>query len=262
MPLHVEVGGAQAAPTIVFLHGIGTSGWMWWQQTAALTDFHCLNVDLPGHGKSSDVPWISLANTADQIAEIIDTTATARRAHVVGLSLGGYIGLLLLDRHAAVVEHAVLSGVTAAPMPNRSLLTPQVWMMTLMKQPFFAKRQAKSLGLPPAQQTAFTQNLQAMLVETYRRIMEEAVGFRMSPMLKECAVPTLIAAGGNESDIILQSVEVIPALMPYAQGVLAPGRNHGWNVEAPAPFNAMIRAWVTHAAVASGLSVVQRPNRA
>ena len=34
-------------------------------------------------------------------------------------------------------------------------------------------------------------------------------------------------------------------MMPNAQGRLAPGLGHGWNVEAPDLFNAMVRAWIT-----------------
>ena len=85
------------------MHGVGTSGWMWARQVAALADFHCLNVDLPGHGRSNRETWVSLADTAAQIAEIIQERATNRRAHIVGLSLGGYVALALLDRHADVL---------------------------------------------------------------------------------------------------------------------------------------------------------------
>jgi pimeloyl-ACP methyl ester carboxylesterase len=93
---------------LVFLHGVGASGWMWARQVAALADFHCLNVDLPGHGRSNRVPWVSLADTAGQIAAIIRTRAANGRAHVVGLSLGGYIALALLERHAEVLDRVVM----------------------------------------------------------------------------------------------------------------------------------------------------------
>ena len=71
MSLYVDETGTPGAASIVFLHGIGASGWMWTLQTAALADFHCLNVDLPGHGKSNQIPWVSLADTAEQLAAVI-----------------------------------------------------------------------------------------------------------------------------------------------------------------------------------------------
>jgi len=219
---------------------------MWGMQTPALADFHCLNVDLPGHGKSNHVTWESFADTADQIAAIIQARATNGRAHVVGLSLGGYIALVLLEHHTELVDHAVISGVTAAPMPNRALLNPQVWFMSaVMRRRWVANQQAKALRLPPDMQVAFTENLRAMSMQAYRRIAEEATVFQVSPALQNVYNPTLITAGGNETKIITQAVRTISKIMPNAQGRLAPGLRHGWNVQDPNLFNRMVRAWIT-----------------
>jgi pimeloyl-ACP methyl ester carboxylesterase len=246
MSLYVEETGTREAPNIVFLHGIGASGWMWWNQTAALADFHCLNVDLPGHGKSNQVNWVSLADTADQVADVIRSRATNAKAHVVGLSLGGHVAMLLLERHAEVVDHAVISGVTIAPMPGRSMVNLQSGMMSMLfRQEWFVKRQAKSLGLPPAQQAAFTENALAMSGQAYRRIWEEVAHSEVSSTLSRVTNPTLVVAGGKEPGIILDAVRTFPKLMPNAQGRVAPGVGHGWNVEAPDLFNTMLRAWIT-----------------
>jgi pimeloyl-ACP methyl ester carboxylesterase len=263
MSLYVHETGTPGAPGIVFLHGVGTSGWMWWMQTAALNDFHCLNVDLPGHGRSNQVAWVSLADTADHIAAIIQARAFDKRApvigqaHIVGLSLGGYVALALLERHAGVAGRVVISGVTAAPWPNRALLKPQLWLMSaLMKRRWYASMQAKAVRLPPQMQAAFTENLQAMDMAAYRRIMEEAAVFRPSPLLHQVNTPTLVTAGGNESKIITQAVTAIQDLMPNAQGRIAPGLGHGWNVEAPDLFNSMVRAWISNAPLPKTLKIV------
>ncbi len=238
----------------VFVHGVGASGWMWEKQIAALADFHCLNVHLPSHDKSNHVPWVSLADTADHIAALIQARSTNGRAHVVGLSLGAYVALVLLERHADVVDRVVISGVTAAPMPNRALLNPQLWLMSiLMKRRWFVNRQAKSLHLPLDAQAATTENLLAMSLQTYRRIAEEVVEFYVPPSLHRVNTPTLVTAGGRESKIIRQAVEAIPKIMPNAQGRLAPGLGHGWNVEAPDLFDAMVRAWISGAPLPAGL---------
>jgi pimeloyl-ACP methyl ester carboxylesterase len=227
---------------------------MWRKQIAALTDFHCLNVDLPGHGKSNHVTWVSLEDTADHIAALIQTRSTNGQAHIVGLSLGGYIALVLLEHHTDRLDRAVISGVTATPMPNRALLPVQLGLMTrLMKTRWFANMQAKSLRLPPDMQSAFTENLLAMSMQAYRRIWEEVVEFYVPPSLHRVKTPTLITAGGRESKIITQAVDAIPKIMPNAQGRLAPGLGHGWNVEAPDLFNAMVRAWIRGAPLPAGL---------
>ncbi len=252
--LYVNESGVRGAPSIVFLHGVGTSGWMWEKQIAALSDFHCLNVDLPGHGKSNNVTWVSLADTADQIAEIIQARSTNEWAHVVGLSFGAYIALVLLERHANVVDCVVISGVTAEPMPNRVLLNLQLWLMSvLLKRHWFVNMQARSLHLPPDMESAFTKDLLAMSMNAYSRIWQEVVDFYVPPLLRLVNSPTLITAGGRESKIITQTVDVIQKIMPNAQGRLAPGVGHGWNVEAPELFNAMVRAWITGTPLPAGL---------
>ena len=46
MPLYFEERGDKAATTIVFVHGGGTSGWMWGKQLEYFKDYHCLVPDL------------------------------------------------------------------------------------------------------------------------------------------------------------------------------------------------------------------------
>jgi pimeloyl-ACP methyl ester carboxylesterase len=95
---------------------------MWQQQLQQLTDFTCLAPDLPGHGLSRMVPWRSFEQTADLIAEIIRDESPTGRSHLVGLSLGSYVGLSLRSRHPNVVDRAVLSGINVLPLSQRWLI--------------------------------------------------------------------------------------------------------------------------------------------
>jgi pimeloyl-ACP methyl ester carboxylesterase len=259
MSLYVDETGTRGAPTIIFMHGVGASGWMWWKQIVDLKEFHCLNVDLPGHGKSNHVTWVSVADTAEHIAAIIQDRALNKQAHVVGLSLGGHVALALLEHHAEVLDRVVISGVTAAPMPNRIFLNPQLWLMTaLFKWRWYVNMQARALHLPPQQEAAFTENLLAMSMPAYRRIWEEVVDFSVPSILRRVNTPTLITAGGTEAKIITQAVEVISSMMPNAQGRIAPGFGHGWNIEAPELFTTMVRAWISDDPLPKALQVASR----
>ncbi|HSR03569.1 MAG TPA: alpha/beta hydrolase [Proteiniclasticum sp.] len=258
MQLYVEESGKVGAPSIVFLHGVGTSSWMWWRQVSMLPDFHCLNVDLPGHGESVHVKWISLADTAHQIAKLIESRATNGRAHIVGLSLGAYIGLLLIEHHANLLDSAILSGVTSSPIPNRFLLGPQLWLISVSKRSRKSlEKQAKYLHLASDEQVAFVENFMKMSMMTYRTIYKEVVKFKVSSALEEANVPTLICAGGMESKVILQAVHMLPEILPDAKGCIAPGLDHGWNLEAPDLFNAMVRAWINQESLPSEIKMVR-----
>ena len=254
MPLFAEVTGAPGAPAIVFLHGVGTSGWMWWRQVPAFADHRCLSVDLPGHGRSRDIPWISLADTAGLVAALIGEQTATGRAHFVGLSLGGQLALALLDRHPDAVERAVVSGVTAEPWLHRWFATPQAWLTTtLLRSRRIVDDQARSLGLPPEVHGDFAENVRVMRPRTYRDVYREIADYALPPSLGAVAAPTLVLAGSTESDVIRRAVETIPATMPAATGRIVPSVGHGWNVEAPDLFNATVRSWIEGSPLPAGL---------
>jgi pimeloyl-ACP methyl ester carboxylesterase len=254
MSLYRQDSGTPGAPTIVFLHGAATSSWMWQAQIEALQDYHCLNIDLPGHGKSNHIPWVSMADTADQVAAIIQARATGRKAFVVGLSLGAYVTLALLTRHAASVEKAILSGVTAAPLPHARLMKMQMFFMSyLMKNPLFAYYQGRMLQIPDEAMPYYRESMRAMSRRALLTIFDELVAFRLPEALSRVMVPTLVSAGGSEVKLILDSLNMVAEAMPQAEARLAPNLHHGWNGEDPALFTAMVRAWITGAALPSAL---------
>jgi len=258
--LHAEVTGSSRAPAVVFLHGVGTSGWMWWRQVPAFADHCCLNVDLPGHGRSRDVPWVSLTDTAGQVAALVRSRTLTGHAHIVGLSLGGQVALALLDCQPDVVDRAVISGVTAEPWPHRWFVTPQAWLTTtLLRSRRLVDAQARSLGLPSEVQGVFAENVRAMRPRAYRRIFEEVAAYTLPRSLGAVGTPTLVLAGSTESDMIQHAVETIAATMPEATGRIVLGVGHGWNVEAPDLFNATVRAWVEGAPLPPGLKTAGHP---
>lgn len=258
MTLYIEESGAADAPSIVFIHAISVSGWMWRQQIEALNaNFHCLNVDLPGHGQSNRIQWVSLADSADQIAEVIRTRAHEGKANVVALSLGSYVGLTLLSRHPELTLPAVFSGVSAAPLPNLwmySLLGPV--MALFMKMDRFIKMNAQGLNIPPEQLDDYVKVARATSRQAFIKASADAARFSLPPSLATVNVPTLIIAGENEHTLVKSAVKTIVSTLPHGQGAIAPGVGHSWSAENPALFTAMLRAWFTDQTVADGLECV------
>jgi pimeloyl-ACP methyl ester carboxylesterase len=79
-----------------------------------LASYHCLAPDLPGHGRSNQLPWTSLDDTAQQVAALIEDRVPARRAHVVGLSLGGALVHKLLAHRPELLDRVVIDAAAAA----------------------------------------------------------------------------------------------------------------------------------------------------
>jgi pimeloyl-ACP methyl ester carboxylesterase len=221
---------------------------MWTTQVNAMQDFHILNIDLPGNGKSNQREWVSLADTADEIAGIIRQKGRNQRAHVVGLSLGAYVTLTLMERHPGVVDSAFVSGATTRPIPNRWLFLLQMRVLSLfLKSPLMLNLQIKMLNLPAEVVPIYTQNFYALSRQSFLRFANEAVDFRLPTTLRTTSVRVLALAGSREAGLIKDSVAQFADAIPHALAYLVPNVHHGWPGEAPDLCTRTVRSWITNA---------------
>jgi pimeloyl-ACP methyl ester carboxylesterase len=88
--------------TIVLLvHGFPLDHTMWRFQIEALADHFCVIApDLRGFGRSPPLQSVTMAQYADDLAELLDSVAPERAVNYCGLSMGGYIGWEFWKRHA------------------------------------------------------------------------------------------------------------------------------------------------------------------
>ncbi|HSP21255.1 MAG TPA: alpha/beta hydrolase [Planococcus sp. (in: firmicutes)] len=231
--------------SILFIHGIGASRWMWWQQEVAFPDYQVILADLPGHGKSVSTPWKGLADTTDLIAQHVIKN---RRVHVVGISLGGHVALELAKRYPEKVLSLFISGITVKPMHFQFLLKLQSRLVQrgIQNERYLAKLAREHYHLPQDKIADFITNYQLLTPETYETIWKEIVKFRLDESYGDIAAPCLIAAGDKESHGILESVEIAPQFISTAVGKLIPGAQHDWPVQHAHQFNQMLREWLVH----------------
>lgn len=245
MTLFVAEAGERGAPAVVLLHGAGLSGWMWARQAAALSgELHLLIPDLPGHGRSNHLPWTSIADTAAAIADVVAARTDDGRAHVVGLSLGGYVGLHLAAT-ASWPTGLIVSGSSVLPFPHRRL----IMIMTSAMSPFLRsttllRANARTLKIPAEDFAEFSAAALATDARTVRQVTAEAIAFRLPDGAATSDCPVLAVAGGGEHDLVRRSVPKIAAGFPHGEGRLIAGVGHAWNGERPEVFSAMIKARV------------------
>jgi pimeloyl-ACP methyl ester carboxylesterase len=253
--MHLHSAGAPGAPTILFLHAAGTSGWMWEPVVERLSErFHCLVPDLPGHGRSADLPWQSLDATVDDLAALIARQGTGGRAHVVGLSLGAYVALRLLARRPDGLDRVVLSGVNVLPFPRPGLMRLMGYaMLPLMKRDLLLKAQARALRIPEDRLEGYRAAARAMSLRAFLRIGHELMAFRAEAGLQHVTAPTLVLAGEREQELIRRSIPEIVRALPAAEGYLVPGLGHGWSGEAPELFAQVVETWITGRSLPEGL---------
>ncbi|MEO6089215.1 MAG: alpha/beta fold hydrolase [Umezawaea sp.] len=258
MTVFVNELGPRAAPTVVLLHGLSTSGWMWRDQVASLAeDLHVLVPDLPGHGRSNDRPWVSLADTVLAVADLIVARSPSGRAHVVGLSLGGYIAAQLAADVPAVVDSAIVSGVNALPFPNPAVmrLAGRVMSPFLTSGPVL-RANARTLRVPEADFEEYRASAKAMSRGTIRRVTEDVMSFRVPATADTSPCRLLAVAGGDEHELVIRSLRELATGFPSGDARIAPGLGHAWNGEAPDLFTAMIRAHIADTALPAALRAV------
>lgn len=250
MPMHFEERGNKNAPTIVFMHGGGISGWMWQKQWEAFLDFHMLIPDLPEHGGSMADGLISIKGCAEQMAGFIRGHASGGRAHVVGHSLGGKIAVQLLSTHPEVVDHAIVASAIFRPIPlfklffNMPVYKLTVWMM---KSKGIMDMQAKQMNFPNEYyRENFMKDSAAYTPKMLSRIYAEMNRHIKLPSgLEKSHVPTLVLAGEKELKAMRLSVCDIANALPNSRGFLVKEGRHTFTWENSEVFNDAIRSWIT-----------------
>ena len=242
--MHVQLSGPVGAPTILFLHAMGTSGWMWEPIVERLGAYRCLVPDLPGHGRSAATPWHSLDDTVAGLAALIKSEGTGGRAHVVGLSMGAYAGLRLMARAPHRVDRAILSGLNVLPFPSPRLMRLAGRLMApIIGTNIVLKAQAKALRIPARRVEGYLRAAKAMSRETFLRIGDEFMDFRVTADLEQARSPCLVVAGEREHDLIRRSIPALLKALPDARGALVPGLGHGWSGEDPDLFARTVATW-------------------
>ena len=258
--MYVDEHGPADAPTIVFLHGGGGGGWMWRPQVEGLPDYHLLVPDLPEHGKSaSDTPF-TIDRTAGEVAELIRTRAHGGLATVVGLSEGAQITVALLALGPELVERAIVSSALVRPMPGAWMMTPSVvaWSFRLSVTPFKSSEwwmranMRGAAGVPEMFVDDFRRTFRENTEQSFVHVILENQRFRLPAGLEQVTAPVLAVCGHGEYEVMRSSTVDVAAAVPggkayevFHEGRPSRARQHNWNMNEPALFNEMVRAWMT-----------------
>jgi len=253
-----ESKGVDGAPTIVFLHGLGMSSWMWQAQLATLRHhYHCLAIDLPGNGESYQVEWRSFADSAAQVAETIRQRTPSGKAHLVGLSLGGYVGLSVLASQPDVVESLLVSGVSARPFTRQWLWRATFTLLApLLHWKPFLTANARAIQLPAEDMPLYLNDMRRLSKQTFLRVYDELLAYRLPAIFSQRPQRLLAVAGDQEFKQIRDSLPAFPQYLPNGKAALVPNAHHGWNGEHPELFTTMVRNWVENEPLPAALNLL------
>lgn len=246
---------------VVFLHAVGGDHSSWYHQMEALGErYTCVAYDLRGHGRSAfDIEDTIVREAISISAFAKDTIALIehlgyRRAHLVGLSMGGVIALETFKRRSDLVQSLALANTWAYHPDSEArtaFMTEQLAKMPLADSArmlipdLFAPETPKEIVERAIQiegsknRHVFLASWTSMFQSDYRR------------MLELIDVPTLLIGGTLDkvmpTDPLLTSIQ---AAVPMSQLVDIAGAGHFSNLDHPMEFNRALRTHLLRARAA------------
>lgn len=247
MPFYTLSGPADA-PVVLLLHGLGSSGDDWEHQVAALADYRVLGVDLPGHHRSArPAARPSIEAMAASVSELLGALRI-RRAHVVGLSLGGCVGLALAlqapERVASLVlvnafarlRPSGLGGVARGAMRlTLAVLAPMAWLGTMVAREAFPAPQHAALRARAAARIAA--NSRGAYLGSLRALLR----FDVRASLGAIACPTLVVAGAQDRTVPLAEKAALARAIPGARLEIVADSGHVTAYDQPEALTRLIR---------------------
>lgn len=255
----VEVDGLRLAyrrtghgRAVVFVHGGAEDGRVWTPQLDALSDeFTVIAWDEPGAGASDDVPdEFGLSGYADCLAGLIRALGVSPTP-VVGLSWGTTVILELYRRHPQVVRSIVLAdgyagwrGSLGAEEADARL----AGVCAALAQPeerFDPTLPGLFAADPPAR---FVPLLEAMAADVRPSSILTALTAMaradLSDVLPTVGVPTLLIWGALDARSPLSVAYEFERRIPGASLAVIPDCGHVSNLQAPGPFNDLVRGFL------------------
>jgi pimeloyl-ACP methyl ester carboxylesterase len=244
--LYTLESGNKKKPAIVFLHGGGLSSKSWIPVIEKLQDdFHCLAPDLPEQGKSVSIKPFTLDNSSERVAEIIREKVPGKKAHVVGLSLGGALVITMLRLCPEMIQTAMVTGTAAKLGEGLGKFTiSMLWILKFYSPKTLVEATFKQQGIPAQYRDLVYDDLlmTGPDLEFNKSTITELMKMEL-PLKNE--IPLLACVGSKETIPAKQAAKKLVQLVPHTQGVIIPGLNHVWALQDPELFAQTVRAWVT-----------------
>lgn len=247
-----------ASTSVVLLHGLFSSHLEWEFVAPHLGEYHLVIPDLPQHSRSRHIAPFSLALAAEKVASLIEKHAKGGRAHVVGLSLGGFITMETIRRYPALV----LSGFVSGSSPFHG------WQMWAAERPSLVYYSLRAMfGILINLRVYLVYNWSWGLLLNLEMINE--LSANLSPELSEASylalrewqheavkevglqdVRILAVAGGKQDDVegiremgrILRSLGRIDGRESCA--FVVKNAVHGWDLQFPELFANGVLSWI------------------
>lgn len=243
----IAVAVAGSGPLVMFLHGIGGNRRSWALQLSEFSRrYRAAAWDARGYGDSDDYDGpLDFADFARDLGRVLDHLGE-RRAHVVGLSMGGRIARDFALRHSdrvatltlantspgfdALSEEEVQAFLAARRAPLEAGKTPRDIA------PDLARRLLGSRPRPGALE-ALVASLAALRKDSYLKALEASVRQDRAAPLERLGMPTLVVTSDEDRLYPPALAREMARRIRGAELVEIARAGHVSNIEQPEAFN-------------------------
>ena len=243
--IHVNYEIEGSGPWVVMSHSLACGLHMWDEQVEALRDrYRVLRFDTRGHG-ASDAP--DGAYTLDMLADDLHGLLQAlrvERAHFVGLSMGGMIGMTYALKYPGALRSLVLCdtssriGPEAAPVWQERIDTVSAKGMEPMVEPTLKRWFTESfLATRPPVVERVAKMIRSTPSKGYIGCCHAIPKINLTDRLNAIKCQVQVIVGEQDVGTPVAMAETIHKAIPGSELVVIPSASHLSNLEQPAAFN-------------------------
>ena len=248
--INYQVEGSEGAPWVIFSNSLATNLSMWDDQAAALKkSFRVLRYDQRGHGgtEATDGRYNFDLLVADVVA--LFDALLIKRAHFVGISMGGMTGLALAQKHPDRV--ASLAACDCGPASSPA--SAQQWEERIAI--------AEKDGMEPLVEATARRWFPAEFIESHPAVFQKAcamiratpvkgfigcagalANYDLKPGLPGIGAPTVLIVGSKDATV--PGMKAINAGVPGSKLVELEGAGHLSNLEKPDAFTRALQQFL------------------
>ncbi|KAK5653255.1 hypothetical protein OQA88_9154 [Cercophora sp. LCS_1] len=252
-PFHISLNPS-APTTLLLLHGLLSSHLEYAHVTPHLPTYHLLIPDLPGHSRSSHLAPSTIPHITNTIATLIRTHAHNGRAHIIGLSMGGFVALDLAHRYPELCQSLFVTG--AAPFEGAFAFIARrpwiaygiMWVMDSLPDGVYwwlCKR--NGMVRHEELRVEMRRNRRWGVV---REVYGSILGIGWETVREIQGVRCLCVAGGKQDDLgSTRRVGEVWRANGIGKAVVVREALHAWDLQMPEVFARGVRAWVEEGAL-------------
>jgi 3-oxoadipate enol-lactonase len=253
-PPRIAVDCAGSGPLLVMMHGIGGNRTNWHDQIPEFArSFHTIAWDARGYGDSDDYDGdLNFGDFAADLSRVLDHF-DARRAHLVGLSMGGVIALDFVSRWPKRVATLTLCD----SLPGFAHLSDgqRREFIRLRQEPLLAGKQPKDIAPTVAKSLlgksprpgAFERlvaSMSALHKESYLKTIASMANYSRVFDLEAITAPTHIVVGDEDTLTPPATSREMAKRISGARFTMIEGAGHLSNIERPETFNRAVLAFL------------------